>query len=82
MFKRRFKQCGQALVLYALLIPLLILFVGVGLDLGWYFLTVSRMQHAADAAVVAGAAKLLTNKEEPFFQTTLQLNLSARCRTI
>lgn len=53
--------------MYALLIPLLILFVGVGLDLGWYFLTVSRMQHAADAAVVAGAAKLLTNKEDTIF---------------
>ena len=28
---------------------------GAGLDLGWYYLNVSRMQNAADAAVIAGA---------------------------
>ena len=31
------------------------LFIGVVLDLGWYYLNVSRLQNAADAAVVAGA---------------------------
>ena len=51
---RKIKQRGQALVLYALMIPLLILFVGVGIDLGWYYLNVSRLQNAADAAVLAG----------------------------
>ena len=38
---------GQAMVFVALLIPLLILFVGVGMDLGWYYLNVSRLQNAA-----------------------------------
>lgn len=52
-------QRGQVMVLYALLIPLLFLFVGVGLDLGWYYLNVSRLQNAADAAVLAGAWKLV-----------------------
>ena len=56
---RKIKQRGQALVLYALMIPLLILFVGVGIDLGWYYLNVSRLQNAADAAVLAGAWKLV-----------------------
>ena len=32
---------------------------GVGLDLGWYYLNVSRLQNAADAAVLAGAKKLI-----------------------
>lgn len=49
---------GQVMVLFALLTPLLILFVGVGMDLGWYYLNVSRLQNAADAAVVAGAQTL------------------------
>ncbi|MBR0290161.1 MAG: pilus assembly protein, partial [Selenomonadaceae bacterium] len=52
---KHFKQRGQVLVLYALLIPLLFLFAGVGLDLGWYSLNVSRLQNAADAAALAGA---------------------------
>ena len=50
---------GQAMVFFALLIPLLFLFVGVGLDLGWYYLNVSRLQNAADAAAVAGARKII-----------------------
>ncbi|MBR0288626.1 MAG: pilus assembly protein, partial [Selenomonadaceae bacterium] len=62
MFKY-FKQRGQVLVLYALLIPLLFLFAGVGLDLGWYYLNVSRLQNAADAAVIAGAYKLVEQDE-------------------
>lgn len=58
MFKY-FKQRGQALVLYALLIPLLLMFAGVGLDLGWYYLNVSRLQNAADAAALAGAREII-----------------------
>ncbi|MBQ3336340.1 MAG: pilus assembly protein, partial [Selenomonadaceae bacterium] len=54
MFKR-IKQRGQVLVFYALLIPFLFLCIGVGLDLGWYYLNVSRLQNAADAAALAGA---------------------------
>ncbi len=57
-------QRGQVMVLYALLIPLLFLFVGVGMDLGWYYLNVSRLQNAADAAALAGASALV--KEEDF----------------
>ena len=58
MFKKFFKQRGQTAVLYALLIPVLILFTGVGIDLGWYYLNVSRLQNAADAAALAGASKI------------------------
>lgn len=47
------------MLLYALLIPLLFLFIGVGIDLGWYFVKVSRLQNAADAAVIAEATKLI-----------------------
>ena len=40
---KRIRQRGQVMILYALLIPLMFLFVGVGLDLGWYYLNVSRL---------------------------------------
>ena len=52
------------MLLYALLIPLLFLFIGVGIDLGWYFVKVSRLQNAADAAVIAGATKLIEENPE------------------
>ncbi len=58
MWLKNVKQHGQVLVLYALLMPVFILFLGAGLDLGWYYLNVSRLQNAADAAVLAGAHKL------------------------
>lgn len=53
------QQSGQTLIFFALLVPLLILFAGFGMDLGWYYLNVSRLQNAADAAVLAGAKGLL-----------------------
>ncbi|MBQ4405348.1 MAG: pilus assembly protein [Selenomonadaceae bacterium] len=67
MFKK-INRRGQAMVLYALLIPLLFLFVGVGLDLGWYYLNVSRLQNAADAAALAGAQALV--KKDLFKEKT------------
>ena len=64
---KKLKNRGQALAMYALLIPLVILFIGAALDLGWYYLTVSRMQNAADAAVIAGADELLSNGDDTVF---------------
>ena len=56
-----FKQRGQVVVFYALMVPLLLMVAGVGLDLGWYYLNVSRLQNAADAAVIAGARTLASD---------------------
>ena len=57
------KQRGQILLMYAFLIPMLFLFIGVTFDLSWYYLNVSRMQNAADAAVIAGARKLIDEEQ-------------------
>ena len=43
------------------------LFVGVVIDLGWYYLAVSRMQNAADAAVTAGVQKFLSGGDESVY---------------
>ncbi len=56
------KQGGQVSILFALLMPVFILFLGVALDLGWYYLNVSRLQNAADAAAVAGAQTLINSE--------------------
>lgn len=55
----RLRQRGQLVLLYALFIPLIFFFVGLTFDLSWYYLNVSRMQNAADAAAVAGAQTLI-----------------------
>ena len=60
---KNFKQRGQVLALYALLIPFVFAFVGVGLDLGWYYFNVSRLQNAADAGALAGARELIEHDE-------------------
>ena len=59
--KKFHRQRGQVMLLFALFVPLLFLFAGLGIDLGWYYLNVSRLQNAADAAALAGAKKLLTD---------------------
>ncbi len=56
--RRHKKRRGQVVVFYALMIPLFLFAGGVGLDLGWYYLNVSRLQHAADASVIVGARVL------------------------
>lgn len=52
------------MLLYALMIPVLFMACGVGLDMGWYYLNVSRLQNAADAAVIAGARALIEDSED------------------
>ena len=44
---------GQVLVLVGVLIPVIFLFVAAAGDFGWYYLNQSRLQNAADSAVVA-----------------------------
>ena len=58
---------GQVAILFALLMPIFLLFIGVALDLGWYYLNVSRLQNAADAAAVAGAQTLISKGDNDDF---------------
>lgn len=68
-------QKGQALVFYALLIPLLFTVGCAGLDLGWYYMNVSRLQNAADAAALAGANKLIEDEEHfANYKTAILIN--------
>ena len=63
MLKKIFKllnQKGQALVLYALLVPVMFTVGGAAVDFGWIYYNQSRLQNAADAAVLAGAEEFLT----------------------
>jgi len=73
--KTPFKRRGQTMLLYALLMPLLFLAVGVSMDLGWYYLNVSRLQNAADAAALAGA-NALVNVEDGAFDNYYVVSLT------
>ena len=73
MFKE-LKQRGQALVLYAFMIPMMFLAIGAVADLGWYYLNVSRLQNAADAAVLAGAQALV--KDDGVFEKYFVVSLA------
>ncbi|MBR2774790.1 MAG: Tad domain-containing protein [Selenomonadaceae bacterium] len=64
--RRYKKRRGQVAVFYALMIPIFLLVGGVGLDLGWYYLNVSRLQNAADASVIVGARKLISSGGDTF----------------
>lgn len=64
MWLREIKQRGQFMALYAILVPVLFGFVGAGIDLGWYYFNVSRLQNAADAAALAGARKIIDSDEK------------------
>ena len=72
---KKIKQRGQVMTLYGLLVPFLFLVVGVGLDLGWYYLNVSRLQNAADAAALAGAQALV--KEDAAFDNYYVVQLAS-----
>ena len=46
------KESGQILVLFALLLPLLLTFVGLGIDFGFAFLTKAELSKASDAVAL------------------------------
>ena len=57
------KEKGQALVFYALLVPVAFCFVGAAIEFGWWYFNESRLQNAADAAVLAGASMLVFDEK-------------------
>lgn len=58
-------QRGQMLILYALLTPLLFCVGGAAVDLGWYYLNVSRLHNMVDSAIIASAT-VLTKPDNEF----------------
>ena len=54
----RKSEHGQVLPLFAILLPLIILFVGFGIDLGFAYLTKANLSKAVDAACLTGMRNL------------------------
>jgi hypothetical protein len=57
---------GQVIVVAALLMTLLLAFVGIGVDISWFQFNLIRMQRAADAAALAGVVYLPGNQAGAF----------------
>ena len=45
---------GQSFIMVALMLTMLLGFVGIVIDVGWYEVNLVRVQRAADAAALAG----------------------------
>jgi Flp pilus assembly protein TadG len=58
------EDSGQILLVFAFLLPLLILFIGFGIDFGFAYLTKAELAKAADAAALAGMRNLGRGQSE------------------
>src|ERR1700704_7218966 len=52
---------GQAFIMVALMLTMLLGFIGIVIDVGWYEVNLVRVQRAADAAALAGVVYLPGN---------------------
>lgn len=78
MFKKflKLKQKAQVLVYFAVALPFLFMFVGAAADFGWIYFNQSRLQNAADAAVLAGARAIVDTKRGA--NKTFEINFVSR----
>ena len=66
MLDKILKRCGtrgQVLVFTAFMLPVMFMFFGATFEFGWWYLNQSRLQNAADAAVIAGARKIQSESD-------------------
>lgn len=67
---------GQVLLLFAILLPFLILFVGFGIDFGFAFLTKAELSKAVDAASLAAMRNLGRGQAEATAMARDEFNLN------
>ena len=73
---RHRRESGQVMLLFVLLIVVLLLFVGLGIDLGFSYITQANLSKAVDAAALMGANSLSqgTNTAEAVARGAFALN--------
>lgn len=62
---KRINNKGIAIVYLALMIVVLVAFVGLAVDIGYMYIAKGQLQNAADSAALAGAAKLPQDSISP-----------------
>lgn len=78
------KESGQILPLFALVLPLLLCFVGLGIDFGFAYLTKAELAKASDAASLAAMRNLGRGESEAtaIGMSVFALNYSATAPTV
>jgi Flp pilus assembly protein TadG len=74
-FKTRTKETGQALVLIAMLVVILLAFLGLAIDGGGMFLLWRDAQNAVDTAALQAAFSYCTSNKD--FQAAVDAGLNA-----
>lgn len=65
MLQKIKKEQGSIIVLTAVLLPVFLGFMGIGIDVGKLYMHKARLQNVADAAALAGAREFVNQKETP-----------------
>ena len=78
------RDCGQVMVLFVLLMVVLILFIGLGVDLGFSYITKAELSKSVDAAALMGASNLShgTNTAQAVALSTFALNYGVSSRDV
>ena len=71
------REAGQQMVLVSLMLPILLVFVGLVVDVGNVFVHRRMAQNAADAAALAGSPRLSISQTSA--RTTACLLYTSRC---
>ncbi len=79
---RRRRDCGQVMVLFVLLMVVLILFIGLGIDLGFSYITKANLSKSVDAAALLGAMNLPngTNAAQSVALSAFDMNYGVSAR--
>src|ERR1035437_10575269 len=80
----RVRDSGQVMVLFVLLMVVLVLFIGLGIDLGFSYITRANLSKAVDAAALMGAMNLSqgTNTAQAVALSAFDLNYGVSSRDV
>lgn len=70
------KQKGAIILLFLILLPLMMAFVGLAIDIGYIYTVKTKLQNTADAAVLAGVVHMHSS-ESPSVTDYVQAMLRA-----
>lgn len=65
MNRQNNRQKGVMLVFTAIMLPIIFILCGLVYDLGYMYVQKSKLQHAADAAVLAGGYTYVADWDDP-----------------
>lgn len=68
------RDSGQMLITFVLFIVVLILFVGLGIDVGFAYVTKANLSKAVDAAALTGVRNLMDAQVVPITQSAFAMN--------